>query len=285
MSDCLSDETLQAWLDGELRREKADAVQLHVTTCASCAANAKSARQALSLADDGWEDALPMTIPEVQLRDRIDEAMAGTMETELPGRSNPALHWGLAAAAVVLAFGLMFLMRSSPQITSPSVPPEKVAPLPSDDSPPKAPVAVAANKPDSADRSTKQESLSREVPVRPARPAVRGNTARAETRRHLEQSQQLLHSIRNTEVETADWAYELQLSRKLLNRNRLLRRSAALKEDAMAERLLVHLEPILIDIANLTEQPVPDEIASIKALIQDQSIIPELRLYAARAGS
>lgn len=284
MTDCLNDETLQAWLDGELPRETAGAAQLHVTTCASCAANARSARRALSLTDDGWEDILPSTIPEIRLRDRLDEAMAATMETEPLGGSHQVLHWGLAAAAVVLAIGLTILLRNSPQVTSPSAPQEKVAPLPPKDPAPIAPVAVAANLPDSPARSSKQESLSSQAPARPPRPA-RGNTARSETTRHVEQTQQLLHSIRNTEVETADWAYDLQLSRELLNRNRLLRRRAALREDGMAERLLVHLEPILIDIANLSEQPVPDEIDSIKALIHDQSIIPELRLYTARVGS
>ena len=101
----------------------------------------------------------------------------------------------------------------------------------------------------------------------------------------MEQTQQLLRSIRNTELETVDWAYDLQLSRELLNRNRLLRRRAERREDAAAERVLVHLEPILIDIANLSEQPIPDEIDAIKTMIRNQNILTELRLYTARARS
>src|SRR5688572_26791438 len=173
MSNCINDGTLQAWLDGELPREAAAAAQMHVTTCASCAAHARSARQALSLADDGWEDDLPVTIPEVRLRDRLDEAMADALATELPAASHQVPHWGLVAAAVVLVIGLTIPFRNSPQVTSPPAPQENVTPLPLDPSP-VAPVAVAANLPAAPDRSGKQDSISSPPPARAARP-VRGD--------------------------------------------------------------------------------------------------------------
>jgi|SRR5688572_11278353 len=282
MSNCLNDATLQAWLDGELPPQSAAA--LHITACPTCAANAKAARQALSLAADGWEEELSVTIPEARLRDSLDEAMCAILATEPARGSYKSLYWGLAAAAVVLAIGLTVILRNNAQEPLPSPAQEKVAPLRLADPMPIAPAAVAANLPHASDRSSVFKTPTSKTPLRPPR-SERGSTAQSETTHHMEQTQQLLRSIRNTELETVDWAYDLQLSRELLNRNRLLRRRAERREDAAAERVLVHLEPILIDIANLSEQPIPDEIDAIKTMIRNQNILTELRLYAARARS
>jgi hypothetical protein len=97
------------------------------------------------------------------------------------------------------------------------------------------------------------------------------------------QTQLLLRSFRNAETETVfDVAYERELSRELLNRNRLLRRRAEQKEETRAQELLSHIEPLLLDIANLPERPEPEEMRSLKELIRDQQIIAELQLYAGK---
>jgi hypothetical protein len=233
MKDCLNDALLQTWLDGELSATDAATAESHVVACEACAMNVRAARQALLLADDGWDAGLPSTIPTARLCARLVETPAVT-------RWRVGLGWAVAAAIVIVAMSATVLLKS---------------------------------------RSTPDLS------ARVGRPVRRAVKAEPEMTRHLEQTQHLLRSIRNAEAEHVDWAYDLGLSRELLNRNRLLRRRAGQKQDNAAERMLVHVEPILLDIANLSDQPVPDEIASLKEMIRTQSIIPELQLYAARVGS
>lgn len=93
----------------------------------------------------------------------------------------------------------------------------------------------------------------------------------------------LLRSVRNAEAETVGYlAYERELSRELLSRNRLLRRSAEQKDGRRAEELLSQIEPFLLDIANLPDEPAPEEMGVLKKLISDQQIIAELQIYAGR---
>src|SRR5262245_37062593 len=109
-----------------------------------------------------------------------------------------------------------------------------------------------------------------------------------ETNEHLRQTQLLLRSFRNTsigETETAfDLTYEKRLSRELLSKNRLFRRSAENKEDSQAKELLNQLEPLLLDIANLPDKPTQDEVLLIKELMREQKIIATLQIYTARTG-
>jgi len=227
----------------------------------------------------------PVAIPAVRLRARLDEASAAPPAvTGLRGGWSKVPLWGLAAAVVILAIGLSMILRSGSQQTSPSGLQETVPRTNQETPMPVAPAAIAADVSDSPHRSRQVTPPPDPVVTRPPK-RERRSTVESETTRHLQQTQQLLRSIRNAEAETGDWAYDLQISRELLNRNRLLRRSAVQKQDAVAERMLVHVEPILLDISNLSEQPAPDEIDSVKAMIREQSIINEIRLYAARARS
>jgi hypothetical protein len=107
----------------------------------------------------------------------------------------------------------------------------------------------------------------------------------SETNKHLGQAQLLLRSVRNAEPDSAlGMEYERELARELLTRNRLLRRRAEQREAMREEKLLSHIEPILLDIANLPAQPAPEEMHSLKELIRDQQIIAELQLYTSKAG-
>ncbi|HKQ77496.1 MAG TPA: zf-HC2 domain-containing protein [Blastocatellia bacterium] len=108
-----------------------------------------------------------------------------------------------------------------------------------------------------------------------------------ETSEHLRQTQMLLRSVRNTPVEKGaadfDLAYEKRLSRELLSKNRLLRRSAENNEDSQTEELLSQIEPLLLDIAHLSDKPSQDEVRSVKGLIREQKIIAMLQIYSAKA--
>ena len=106
------------------------------------------------------------------------------------------------------------------------------------------------------------------------------------TVKHLEKAQVLLRSFRNTRVGdhngVFDLAYEKQQSRRLLNQNIVLRRSAEAKGNLPTEELLSSLEPFLIDIANLPDKPAEDDIHSIKQRMQKREIVASLQIYSAR---
>jgi hypothetical protein len=108
----------------------------------------------------------------------------------------------------------------------------------------------------------------------------------SQTSRHLEQAQLLLRSIRNTQaVSASELQYERALSRELVSRNRLLRRRAEQRDDAAAEDVLVQVEPLLLEIANLPDYAASEDIALLRSLIRTQGILAELRLYASMNGA
>lgn len=108
-----------------------------------------------------------------------------------------------------------------------------------------------------------------------------------QTARHVEQAQLLLRSFRNARPASrgfaADIAGERERSQKLLYRNILLRREAARAGNAPLEDVLTSLEPILIDIANLPDQPVRDDVRPITERIQKKHLVAMLQINQAAA--
>jgi hypothetical protein len=114
----------------------------------------------------------------------------------------------------------------------------------------------------------------------------RATRLESQTSRHLERAQLLLRSVRNTQaVSAAELRYERTLSRELVIRNRLLRRRAEQQRDAAAADVLVQVEPLLVDIANLPDHAAGGDIAALQSLIRTHGIIAELRLYASMNGA
>ncbi len=113
--------------------------------------------------------------------------------------------------------------------------------------------------------------------------------SRTDVIKHIEQSQVLLRSFRNTGFSVndsaLDIAYERRQSQKLLYQNILLRRDAAAKGNLPIEEALNSLEPMLLDIANLPSKPSPDDVRSIKERIQKNEIVAELQVYTTRTAS
>ena len=109
------------------------------------------------------------------------------------------------------------------------------------------------------------------------------NSEEAEVARHIEKAQVLLRSFRNARLgdseAAADVAYERRLSRELLNETTLLRASAESSNALPARQLLSTLEPLLLDIANLTEKPSREDVRSIKDRMQRMEIIAALEVY------
>ena len=107
-----------------------------------------------------------------------------------------------------------------------------------------------------------------------------------DTARHIEQTQNLLRSIRNVSVsdsdEEIDVTYDKALSRRLLNENVVLRRDAEMKAKFPTKSLLTDVEPFLIDIANLPDHARPEDVRLIKERVQKTEIVAALMDYQGR---
>jgi hypothetical protein len=106
--------------------------------------------------------------------------------------------------------------------------------------------------------------------------------AEKEVARHVEQAQMLLRSIKNaraSETGSVDVAYEKNLSRKLLAQNATLQMEAEVKGDKETKRVLDQIEPFLLDIANLRENPSRDEVRSIRERVRKNEIVAALQVY------
>jgi hypothetical protein len=104
-----------------------------------------------------------------------------------------------------------------------------------------------------------------------------------DTANHLEQTQNLLRSIRNVTVsdgeDEIDVTYDKALSQRLLNENVVLRRDAEMKAKFPTKTLLADLEPLLIDIANLPDHARPEEVRAIKERVDKTEIVAALIEY------
>lgn len=99
--------------------------------------------------------------------------------------------------------------------------------------------------------------------------------------RHVERAQVLLRSFKNARAAEGDGdiAYEKELSRKLLDENISLRLEAEVSGNKNAKRVLSSLEPFLLDISNLREQPSRGDVRSIRERMEKQEIIAALHVY------
>ena len=104
-----------------------------------------------------------------------------------------------------------------------------------------------------------------------------------DTAKHIEQTENLLRSIRNFPIsdtdDEVDVSYDKALSRRLLIENVVLRRDAEMKAKFPTKTLLADLEPFLIDIANLPDQAKPEEVRAIKERVQRTEIVAALLDY------
>jgi negative regulator of sigma E activity len=102
------------------------------------------------------------------------------------------------------------------------------------------------------------------------------------TRQHLEQSELLLRAFRNVRPPKkgagVELSYERKRARQLVYRNILLRREADSTGDVQVATLLNSLEPILLDIANLRDQPPENELLAIRERVERKSLVALLQI-------
>jgi hypothetical protein len=110
-----------------------------------------------------------------------------------------------------------------------------------------------------------------------------------DTVNHLEQTQNLLRSIRNATAsdgeDEIDVSYDKALSQRLLNENVVLRRDAEMRAKFPTKTLLADLEPLLIDIANLPDHARPEEVRAIKERVDKTEIVAALIEYRDRGAN
>jgi Putative zinc-finger len=158
-------------------------------------------------------------------------------------------------------------------------------------------------------RRQRREGLNGEVPRETARmetPALRPSPVSASTYpagslraaasdpalrigRHAERVERLLRSFRNARLTagdpTLDVADARRLSKRLLYSNITLRREAAGAGDLPVEGLLDSVEPILLDISNLPNNPSPAAVGSIKERIRRRQLVGVLQAQAMLASN
>jgi len=294
---------LEEYIDGELWEAETAPVSAHLITCAGCATEfeALTADREIYARFDRELVIAPMMWNEIAAR-TIEAGRAidsGPLFRLREWFALPSLGWSFAAAIAILVFAAaMGIVYFRP----PQAPPEQQAnawdgPKPIEieerkqpavipqlpairnnklpQSPVKAVVASTARqsrKPVAADQS---DVLFSDV----AYSAVEER----DTQQHIEQAQNLLRSVRNIEISEDDTeidvSYEKALSRRLLNENIVLRRDAEMSGKFPAKTLLSELEPFLIDIANLPDNPAPDDLRVLKERVLKTEIGAALRGY------
>ena len=282
--------SLEEYLDGELETQAKMQVGEHLIACADCAASlaALTAEQELFARYDREVEVPPF------LWTRVAAHTVAENNGSRPGSWTSIFARPLAGAIAVLllaiTLGIVYLIsrRHEPSNavanSNQSVPgtPENKAPQQArhEDRKPE----LVATHPKSKPRT---RAATIHAPVDQS-DVLSSDLAyfdidEQDTARHIEQTQNLLRSIRNVPIsdndEEIDVTYDKALSRRLLNENVVLRRDAEMKAKFPTKTLLADLEPFLIDIANLPDHARAEDVRVIKERVQKTEIVAALLDY------
>ena len=262
-------ELLEEYLDGELGAENQDQVGEHLITCASCA------RAFATLTAE--QDLFARYDREIEISPAV---WAGIEDRIVPVAETSYGWWMKIAAVVILTIGLgsVFLLeRNEIVISTPKEPEQNFArltlPKPQEEKIPITPTA----------RIKKPITPRRDNPGVLSSDLAYLDIDDQDTANHLEQTQNLLRSIRNVTIpdgeDEIDVTYDKALSQRLLNENVVLRRDAEMRAKFPTKTLLADLEPLLIDIANLPDHARPEEVRAIKERVDKTEIVAALIEY------
>jgi len=297
-------ENLEEYLDGELNADELSQVEAHLITCAACSTKSASlvADQQLFARYDR-EIEVPSTLWGQIAEQTITPAAVTFAPTSFRERLAglfrvPSFGYSLAAAAaliiIAIAVGAMYLRSHKPaqkmtakdNVFLPKVKPEQPELPKSVRGPVKEskPGVVASNPRPRSKRVVKVHHTPIDQSDVWSTDFGYQDIDDRDTAKHLEQTQNLLRSIRNVSLgdnndQEIDVTYDKALSRRLLNENIVLRRDAEMKAKFPTKSLLSDLEPFLIDIANLPDHAKPNEVRVIKERVQKTEIVAALIGY------
>jgi len=203
---------------------------------------------------------------------------AGIEKRIVPVNQTSSQGWWMKIAAVVIltiGLGSVFLLK------------KKEEPRQATQQQPEQTFAIFTPEPPKKTRIAKQ--LQSKRPIIKDNPGVLSSDIAyldmddQDTVNHLEQTQNLLRSIRNATTsdgeDEIDVSYDKALSQRLLNENVVLRRDAEMRAKFPTKTLLADLEPLLIDIANLPDHARPEEVRAIKERVDKTEIVAALIEY------
>ena len=295
-------ELLEEYLDGELSAEDQEQISAHLTTCADCstAFGELTAEQELFASYDRDVEVPPFLWTRIA-QHTVAENNGGKAGWRAHFASLFAMRSFTGAIAILLiaiAIGVVWVMTRKSPIKPEVVQKQTNPPLPRNSSDP------TQDEPKEIEVQTEKKPDTKHPQKRKAKPAIKYQPRMdqsdvfasdlgyldmddQDTAKHIEQTQNLLRSIRNVSVsdgdEEIDVSYDKALSRRLLNENIVLRRDAEMKAKFPTKTLLADLEPFLIDIANLPDHARPEEVRVIKERVQKTEIVAALMSYQDRS--
>ena len=291
--DCL--ELLEEHLDGELPAPDQAQVREHLIACSDCSASFAelTAEQELFALYDAHVEVPPFLWTRIAAHTVAENNGNGWYRRVMAIFASPVAS-AIAVLLLAIAVGLVYVISRQP------APKPTVAEKPNDPTLPRN--VTDPNQAGGPKAITTPEQDSRLQVASHSKPKPRHKPATAidqsdvlstnlgyldiddlDTARHIEQSQNLLRSIRNVPVsdsdEEIDVTYDKALSRRLLNENVVLRRDAEMKAKFPTKTLLTDLEPFLIDIANLPDHARPEDVRAIKERVKKTEIVAALIDY------
>ena len=279
-------ELLEEYFDGEVSPADREQVDAHLIACADCSTSFASltAEQELFAHYDRELDVPPFLWTRVAAH-TVSESNVGKRSwlPSLFGKSS--LASAIAVLLIAIAFGVVYwlsnhkppaptIVRSPSEAPSPNPVPQSVESAAS-----KGEVIASQKKPSPRVKRPIVHAASDHSDVLSS-DLVGLDMDEQDTARHIEQTENLLRSIRNVPIsdtdEEIDVTYDKALSRRLLNENVVLRRDAEMKAKFPTKTLLADLEPFLIDIANLPDRARPEDVRLIKERVQKTEIVAAL---------
>jgi putative zinc finger protein len=298
--NCSFTEKISSLIDGELSPAEAREVERHLLTCSECEqlrADFLNLRNQLI----SFETTLK---PEVQNR-ALKKILAGPRQTTTRG-----LQWSFGTPALVFAMLLVvaaiagfvayqnFNQRDRKyvaKVQTPSPAPTASAePVSSPETKPSPAPATGSEShpPPNKGREEKSPQPVKRPLVREPKPGeqfaaipappVRSADAETMTAMHFETTERLLLAFKNVRLDEPSAAeevgYERKRAKQLVYQNMLLKREADAAGDVQISSLLENLEPILIDIANLPDQPDENTVRTIRERVERKNIVGLLRV-------
>jgi anti-sigma factor RsiW len=143
MKECLQEEVLQSYLDGELHGQRMEQVTIHLSSCVSCSNLARQLEQENSLLASALAPEFESAVPSERLRQRIDAAIA-TARIDAAASETGVRNWlsslsdlftirpqrALAYASLMLIVGFGAIMAMMRWQTVPALPATQVATTP-----------------------------------------------------------------------------------------------------------------------------------------------------------